>query len=122
LFVDEGIPAPAGSPALTGLKLDPSVFFTWAAMPDATSYDVVRGRLSLLRSSGGDFTTTLITCWANDDAETEIEDADPPPPGDGFWYLARSVNCAGAGTYDSGAPSQAGSRDAEIDANPGSCP
>ena len=46
----------------------------------------------------------------------------PPQAGDGFWFLARGDNCRGRGTYDSGAASQSGSRDAEIAAAQFACP
>jgi hypothetical protein len=51
-----------------------------------------------------------------------IVDATLPPPGGGFWYLVRGLSCGGPGTYDSGAASQIGSRDAEIAASANACP
>jgi len=43
-------------------------------------------------------------------------------PKPGLWHLVRPINCAGAGSFDSGAPSQSGSTDAEIAASPNACP
>ena len=37
-----------------------------------------------------------------------------PPPGDGFWFLVRGVNCGGSGTYNTSGPSQPGDRDEGI--------
>jgi len=49
----------------------------------------------------------------------ELENA----PGTGFWYLVRAANwCSGSGSYDEEAPSQIGSRDAEIQASGAGCP
>lgn len=115
--VDDLAP-PAGSASVTlqnGL-------FTWAAMPGAQSYDVVHGNLATLRSTGGDFKSATIGCLANNTAATSIGLQSVPPVGGGFFVLVRPVNCAGPGSYDSGAPSQVAPRDQEIAAAPGACP
>jgi hypothetical protein len=93
----------------------------WGTVGGATAYDVVRGRLDLLRASGGDFSdpTATETCLANERASTQWEHAENPAPGQSVWYLVRPQP---AGSYDSGAPSQAGSRDAEIGASGNGCP
>ena len=92
----------------------------WPAI--GTTYDVVRGRLAALRSSGGDFTTSVDACLANDTAASSLDDPAAPAGGDGFYYVLRAASCAGDGTYDSGSASQVGSRDAEIAASPYHCP
>jgi hypothetical protein len=44
------------------------------------------------------------------------------PAGQGFWYLVRAESCGGNASYNSGSPSQIGSRDAEIAASANACP
>ncbi len=113
---------PREVPALSMLNLDSSVALSWTAIAGATAYDSVRGGLSALRDSGGDFTAATHTCLGNDLAATSIEDPEHPVSGDGFWYLVRGVNCGGPGTYDDGGAAQAASRDAGIAASGLACP
>jgi hypothetical protein len=94
----------------------------WGSIAGATGYDAVRGSLVVLESSGGNFTTATTNCLGNDLSTTTIDDNQPLAAGQGYWYLLRAVNCGGAGTYNSGAPSQTGSRDAEIAASGHPCP
>jgi len=93
----------------------------WGSVAGAASYDVVRGSLVPLRTSGGNFSLTNVTlsCAANNSASTFWLPMDTPASGQGFWYLVRSQP---TGTYDSGAASQSGSRDAEIAASGNGCP
>ena len=79
---------------LTVAKSVPAAQLAWTAHLSAASYELTRGVLGTLRSAAGD----------------------------GFWCLVRGNNCARAGTYDEGAASQSGSRDAEIGAAPLACP
>ena len=116
--------APAGSPtgltaARTGVN---NVLLSWTALSGATTYDIVRGRLSTLRSSNGNFQSATQACVANDTPGTSFTTGGTPGAGDGDWFLVRGGNCAGAGTYDSGTASQVGSRDAEIAASGNDCP
>ena len=115
--------APAGSPALaadrTGLS---TTQLSWTPLAGATSYDVVRGSLATLASTHGDFTAATNLCVANDLAATTKSDTGMPAAGTGSWYLVRGSNCGGAGSYNEGAPSQVGSRDAEIQASVAACP
>jgi spore coat protein A len=92
----------------------------WGTVPGATGYDVVRGNLSELRASGGDFSSPLVTetCLANNQPGTFLEGAGTPGAG-GLWYLVRSQP---GGTYDTEDPSQVGVRDAEIGASGNGCP
>jgi hypothetical protein len=94
----------------------------WSAVDAAAAYDLVRGSLTVLKSSHGDFSAATTGCLDNDLTATSRDDADTPSAGDGFWYLVRAVNCGGSATFDSGAPSQVGSRDAEIAASGHACP
>ncbi len=110
------VPVPSGSAdlALAGNDL------TWTALPNASHYDVVRGGVGALVSSGGDFASATAACVANDLAATTLTYGTTPAAGDAYWFLVRGVSCAGGGSYDDG--TQQGSRDAEIAASPSSCP
>ena len=115
--------APTGIPALTvGKPAAGTAQLEWSAVAAATGYDLARGSLAVLRSSHGDFSAATTDCLENDLTGTSRDDADTPDAGDGFWYLVRAVNCGGSATFDSGAPSQVGSRDAGIQASPSTCP
>ncbi|HJQ98007.1 MAG TPA: multicopper oxidase domain-containing protein, partial [Candidatus Polarisedimenticolaceae bacterium] len=93
----------------------------WGSVAGATTYDVVRGSLIPLRTSGGNFALTTVTqiCAANNTASTYYLPAETPASGQGIWYLVRSQS---AGSYDEGVASQSGSRDAEIAASGNGCP
>jgi hypothetical protein len=113
---------PAGSSTISAGKQPGTVLFSWTAVPAAAVYDVVRGGLNLLRSSGGNFTTSTQACLANDQEATSVLDPSAPPLSDGFWYLLRGMSCGGAGTYIETVGSQIGSRDSEINASLNTCP
>jgi uncharacterized membrane protein len=115
--------APTGIATLLADKpVAGTAHLTWSAVANATGYDLVRGSLSILRSTGGNFTTALGDCLENDLASTSRDDVDIPSSGDGYWYLVRAASCGGHATYDSGALSQVASRDAGIQASPDACP
>jgi uncharacterized membrane protein len=115
--------APTEIPALTVDKPTAGIaHLDWSTIGNATGYDLVRGSLKVLRSSHGDFWNAVVDCLENDLTGTSRDDADTPAAGDGYWYLVRAANCGGSATFDSGAPSQVGSRDAGIQASPSSCP
>jgi uncharacterized membrane protein len=115
--------APAGIPRITiGKPSAGNARVSWSAIASATGYDLARGSLYILRSTIGDFSTATTDCLENDLTGTSREDADTPDAGDGFWYLVRAANCGGSGTFDSGAASQVGSRDAEILTSTSTCP
>ncbi|HEX6849787.1 MAG TPA: kelch repeat-containing protein [Candidatus Polarisedimenticolaceae bacterium] len=94
---------------------------TWFVAPAAVGYDLVRGDLATLRSTGGDFVLATGTCLANDTTSTSFTDGNAPAPG-GFWYLVRASFGGSSGSYDSGAAKQVGSRDGEIAASGVACP
>ena len=94
----------------------------WTRPDDAFRFDLVRGDLTLLIQTQGDFTQATTVCLADDTFQTEFEDADEPSVGGGFWYVVRGDNYDGNGTYDSLSASQVGSRDAEINASTFACP
>lgn len=90
----------------------------------AAWHEIVRGVLSTLRNSGGDYSTATDSCAAdNVTTDTIVVSGTPPPSaGDGYWYLARRVNCKGKGTFDSGGTGQIGARDSQIAASGNDCP
>ncbi|HEX6853300.1 MAG TPA: FG-GAP-like repeat-containing protein [Candidatus Polarisedimenticolaceae bacterium] len=120
----DALPAPTGTPSIATItRSGISVTFSWAAVAGADRYDTVRGRLLLLKSSGGDFTSTVDNCSANDATSTSVTDPYPTPVNDHFYFLVRAVNCATNGTYDEPAGTQVGLRDAEVQgAAGGTCP
>ncbi len=115
--------APTGIPGLTVAKTAAGTAqLDWSAIGTASGYDLVRGSLDALRSSNGSFRAATFDCLENDFADTSRQDGETPGAGDGFWYLVRAVNCGGSATFDSGSPSQVGTRDAGIALSPAACP
>ena len=98
------------------------MLLSWTALSGATTYDVVQGGLFALRSTNGNFQSSTQACVANDTPGTSFATGATPSVGDGYWFLVRGSNCGGAGTYDSGATKQVGSRDAGINASGNGCP
>jgi hypothetical protein len=115
-----GVSTPAGSPTLSFSLAGDQL--SWSSLPGATWYDVVRGDVGTLSSTGGDFSAATLGCLANDQATNSATYTGVPALGHAFWFLVRGANCAGRGTYDSGVASQVGSRDAEINASASACP
>lgn len=119
------VPAPpAGSPWLTLQTLGADTELSWTALPGASCYDVIRGDLRPLLESGGDFSSLVIGCHSRRRSERTYAgwgSREAPAPGEAFWFLIRGANCGAAGTYDSGGPGQAGSRDGEVLASGGDC-
>jgi hypothetical protein len=113
--------------ALTVAVSKPSVVsgtarISWEAVSGAMSYDAVEGEIDSLISNAGDFSMATQICLASETTATTLDSIPLPATGESFWYLVRAVNCAGVGSYDSGAFSQAGLRDAEIQASGAACP
>ncbi len=94
----------------------------WAPQLGASSFDAVKGDLELLRTSGGDFTASLLQCLENDSLDEASFDSSTPQAGAGFYYLVRASGCGTSGSFDEGAPAQRGSRDGEIAASAVACP
>ena len=113
-------PAPPGPVASLTLRSD-APFIDWTPLETALSYDVVYGDIATLVGSGGDLTAATRDCIVAGATSTATTFITAPAIGEAFWILARGNNGAGAGTYDSGTPSQAGPRDAGINASPYSC-
>jgi hypothetical protein len=109
---------PAGSPALTVAKVGgTTAVLSWTTLAGAQLYDVARGSLSALRTTGS-FTTSANNCLQNDRQPLTVSDAQQPAAGDSYWYVVRALNCTGDGSYNDG--TQAVSRDAGINAS-GQC-
>jgi hypothetical protein len=88
----------------------------------ALAYDVVRGSVTTLFASRGDFIAATGSCLADNLTQTSVEDADLPLAGEGFWYSVRAEGTACSGTFDSGTSSQVDARDYEINASGSACP
>jgi hypothetical protein len=114
--------APAGAPELTVSRGPTATVLDWTPVTTATGYDLVRGVLSALGASGGNFAVATDACLASNVSGSSATDAGIPAAGDGFWYLTRARNCAGVSTYDDGSPTLAPGRDGEIAASGNGCP
>ena len=90
--------------------------------PDNLSYDIVRGDLQILRTSGGDFNAATHECLSSNQLDPSLMYDIEPAPGAGIWFLVRARTSATNGTYDSGGNSQVEDRDAEIAASGSDCP
>lgn len=120
--VADNAPVPGGIPFLTVQPSGNETLLSWSSLSQATGYDVVRGDLSILISSGGDFASATQACLADDLGGTSLSVTDAPATDGGFWYLVRPVNCGGHGSYDSGGPAQVRPRDGGINSSTSSCP
>jgi len=86
-------------------------------------FDVMRGDLDVLRSSGGDVVQAVQAvapdsgCLANNTTALSATDSHYwQPPGRNFFYMLRGVDpCGQGGTLDSGGSGQVGTRDGAID-------
>jgi len=119
--IDDGF-SPPGPPVLSqAFRSASTVEFYWAAVPGADRYDVVFGDLADLRDSGGDFVAATDGCQENNGLDLTFKDSKPASKS-GAWFLVRAIACTAPGSYDTGAASQVGSRDAAIAASPAPCP
>jgi hypothetical protein len=119
--IDEGAGGPGYVSGLT-VAADRSTI-AWPAQSGAESYDVVKGNLLQLEQIGGDFTSSLTGCLANNTAATSVSDAVKPSAANGFYYLYRAIGCGGLpGTYDDGSSGQVAPRDEEIHNSRYACP
>jgi FG-GAP repeat protein len=100
--------SPVASGLVSGLTLAPSVpatttFLEWAATPRAFTYNVYRGAISTLVSSGKVLTseTTKLACGINTDSDNDQhpDTLDPAIPAAGvtFFYLVTGENLTGEG-------------------------
>jgi hypothetical protein len=119
--IDEGYITPGG---ITGLAFaTDKQTMNWDVEVNADYYDMVKGDLQTLISSGGNFTYSVTGCLENNDTDTLASDTDEPTlPGEGFYYLVRAQKQCRYGTYNTGQPTQVGDRDSEIDSSSNKCP
>ncbi len=120
--IEPGLPElpavpPAGSPALTVTRSGTTAVLAWTPLAGAQLYDVARGSMSALRTTGS-FTSSANNCLLNDRMPLTVSDAQQPATGDSYWYVVRALNCTGDGTYNDG--TQVVSRDAGINGS-GQC-
>ncbi len=95
----------------------------WNDLPGAQSYDVVRGDLGILASTGGDFSEATQECVADELEESGMDYTDTPEPGIAFFLLVRANSPEGAMTWQPLAgESQVGARDDEINSAASTCP
>ena len=104
----------------------------WLADPQNPGYvafDVLHGDLRALRSSQGNFSTSLLACLADDAAGSPLPALPQPPPGSHYFFIVRAqetLDVCGAGSWNesfSVAPlRQPADRDAEIAASASTCP
>lgn len=114
-------PVPSAAPVLQVQHASSMTTLSWTSPAGATGFDVVRGSVAALRSSGGNFTTATDACIAENRTTATLSVAQVPSPGNAFWFLVRPANCGGPGSYNTMSGSQVGSRDSEIGASSGAC-
>jgi hypothetical protein len=112
-----------GGSLLTVSREAPGVRLDWTAAANATSYDVVQGDLSALRSASGDFAAGTTACPVSRATTTTAHVFGAGSvPGEATYYLVRSIGTGCRGSYDDGSTSQQGGRDVEIAGAPSACP
>jgi len=100
-------------------------FISWPYQGSGITYDVVRGKLSGLRATAGNFSDPSVglTCIKDNFANVTAADAANPPAGDGFFYLMRdslALSYEESPFWATG--SQIGRRTTELNAAPVGCP
>ena len=92
-----GAPGP-----VLGLRFDPDrSTVRWTAHQRGGSYDVVRGSLSALRSSGGNYSTSSPVCVENDGIDLTASVPLTPTASQAIYVLVRAVECNGTvGTWN----------------------
>ena len=100
-------------------------FISWPFQGPGITYDLVRGKLSGLRATGGNFSDPLagLTCLKDNFSNVTAADVANPQAGDGYFYLMRDSLVL---SYEESpfwaTRSQSGQRTAKINAAPGGCP
>jgi hypothetical protein len=109
-------------PMLTILKPG---FISWPYQGAGVTYDVVRGKLSGLRATGGNYAEPSLgtVCVKDNFANVTAADSTNPPGGDGYFYLMRDSRTL---SYEEqplwATRSQIGQRTGELNAAPTRCP
>jgi serine protease AprX len=90
----------APPPVAGGTMAPDTQTYQWESLASlagtGTTYDVVRGLVSELRSDEGFVSSS---CFAEDNGPSFVVDTDLPPPGDALYYLVRGQNGCGSGSY-----------------------
>jgi hypothetical protein len=108
---------------VSNLVFDSASDLAWDPLGETTTYDVLRGDLGQLRVTGGDFSSAVADCLADEANGSTWVDAEAPPPSEGRFYLVRGTDTpCGVGTYDAGSTAQISSRDAAIQLAEQACP
>jgi hypothetical protein len=111
-----------GSPVLALETAGAGLNVSWSQVANATSYDLVAGSLSALRSTDGDFAAATAVCaGSNVPGTAAIIPAPDPLPGDGIYVLVRAVGSGCKGSYADGSSFPPGGRDAGIAGAVGGC-
>ena len=111
------VPQPAPPSDTPDLRLDPAgtdTLLYWSSVAGGTGNDVIYGDLTTLRAGAAPFVASTMGCLAGKRTVDSLKVTNVPPPGDGYWFLVRSANCGGNGTYDAWGPSQTAPRDSAI--------
>lgn len=119
--MDQVLPLTEPCSTLTLMAGADHLFWAQPSRSTRGAFDVVRGDLGILASTGGDFEQATLECLSAGQPQAALSVTGDPPAGAGHFYLVRDGAPEGSGTYDTSSPSQVGSRDAEIAASPGSC-
>jgi len=107
------------------LTLQRPGFISWPYQGEGISYDVMRGKLSALRASAGNYAhpAVQLICIKDNFTGVTAADAANPPVGEGYFYLMRDSRTR---SYDEtpfwSTRSQVGHRTDVIGAAPASCP
>jgi hypothetical protein len=90
---------------------------SWNPPEQAIAFDAVVGDLFEL----GNLAEATTACLAENVAATSLELDQDPPPGQGWWFLARPVRVLGAGSWDSSGLQQRHPRDRGIEESGAGC-
>ena len=107
------------------LTLQKPGFISWPYQGAGVTSDLVRGKLSGLRATGGNYAdpSSAVSCVKDNFVNVTAADAANPSVGDGFFYLMKESWTL---SYEESpfwaTRSQMGQRTAEITAAPGGCP
>lgn len=100
-------------------------FISWPYQGPAVTYDLIRGKLSSLRATGGNFADPSIgiTCVKDNFTNVTAADSANPPVAEGYFYVMRESRTL---SYEESpfwaTRSQIGQRTSEINAAPNRCP
>ena len=88
-------PPPLPEVTTLSVGLPSKTSLSWSAVPGASTYQLVRGRLNALPVGPGGLDES---CFGGV-AGSSVGDAQNPPPGQGFWYVVRPFDGCVPGPY-----------------------